>query len=113
MVSDADKDECRAELCGLLTKEILILLKENGSSKVDLSTRLGKHRTHLSKTLNGSRNLTLGTIADICCVLGVRPADLLRRYVRASDKGHQMDDSRTSQSPSIEAFVPEPFSLSE
>jgi transcriptional regulator with XRE-family HTH domain len=65
----------------LLTQEELILevteticgiLKNEKISRKELADRLGKSKGFVSQLLNGGRNLTLRTVADILHVLGYR-----------------------------------------
>ena len=51
-------------LCGLLETETI--------SKKELAERLGKSKGFVSQLLNGGRNLTLRTLADILHVLGYK-----------------------------------------
>jgi len=51
-------------LCGLLEKEKI--------SRKELADRLGKTKGFVSQLLNGGRNLTLRTVADILHVLGYK-----------------------------------------
>ncbi len=53
-------------LCGLLEEETI--------SKKELADRLGKSKGFISQLLNGGRNLTLRTLADILHVLGYKVA---------------------------------------
>ena len=53
-------------LCGLLEAETI--------SKKELAERLGKSKGFVSQLLNGGRNLTLRTVADILHVLGYKVA---------------------------------------
>jgi transcriptional regulator with XRE-family HTH domain len=53
-------------LCGLLEAETI--------SKKELADRLGKSKGFVSQLLNGGRNLTLRTVADILHVLGYKVA---------------------------------------
>jgi len=56
--------EVTETLCGLLEKE--------GVSRKKLADRLGKSKGFVSQLLNGGRNLTLRTVADILHVLGYK-----------------------------------------
>jgi transcriptional regulator with XRE-family HTH domain len=53
-------------LCGLLEQENI--------SRKELADRLGKTKGFVSQLLNGGRNLTLRTVADILHVLGYKVA---------------------------------------
>jgi transcriptional regulator with XRE-family HTH domain len=56
--------EVTETLCELLAKEKI--------SRKELADRLGKSKGFVSQLLNGGRNLTLRTVADILHVLGYR-----------------------------------------
>lgn len=53
-----------------VTEKIWELLERDDVSKTDLAERLGKSKAYVSQLLNGSRNMTLRTLADIAYVLG-------------------------------------------
>ncbi len=62
----------------LLAQETLILdatetvcewLAAEGLSRADLAEKLGRSPAYVSQLLNGSRNMTLRTLADVACVL--------------------------------------------
>jgi len=63
-------------LCGLLEAETI--------SKKELADRLAKSKGFVSQLLNGGRNLTLRTVADILHVLGYKFA--LRPYKETRQK---------------------------
>jgi transcriptional regulator with XRE-family HTH domain len=44
-------------------------MEEPGVNKADLAARMGTTRGYISQILNGSRNMTLRTLADICFAL--------------------------------------------
>jgi transcriptional regulator with XRE-family HTH domain len=58
--------EVTETICGLLEKEKV--------SRKELADRLGKTKGFVSQLLNGGRNLTLRTVADILHVLGYKVA---------------------------------------
>lgn len=55
-----------------VTEAIWQAMENEGCSKTELAKRMGASKGHVSKLLNGSRNLTLRTLADICHALGVK-----------------------------------------
>jgi len=63
----------REELVYNITEDILVSLEDMGVSKKELARRLGKSRSYVSQALNGSRNMTLGSLSDIYYALGVKP----------------------------------------
>lgn len=73
-VSNAEaKAIARDELIYHLTEDLLVLLEDRGMSKAQLAKALGKSRSFVSQVLSGSRNMTLGTLSDICFELQVNP----------------------------------------
>ena len=68
-----DRALAREELIYNVTEDLLVLLEKLDVSKVTLARHLGKSRAYISQLLSGSRNMTLGTLADICFTLGIAP----------------------------------------
>lgn len=60
------------ELILEVTEVLCGLLGEENISKKELADRLGKTKGFVSQLLNGGRNLTLRTVADILHVLGYK-----------------------------------------
>jgi transcriptional regulator with XRE-family HTH domain len=60
------------ELILEVTESICKLLEEEKVSRKELADRLGKSKGFVSQLLNGGRNLTLRTVADILHVLGYK-----------------------------------------
>ena len=54
------------------TETICDLLEKEKISRKELADRLGKSKGFVSQVLNGGRNLTLRTVADILHVLGYK-----------------------------------------
>lgn len=54
------------------TELIHELLQAAGATRADLAERLGTTRGYVTQVLNGSRNMTLRTLADLAFVLGQR-----------------------------------------
>lgn len=55
-----------------MTETLCEILEKENISRQELAHRLGKSKGFISQLLNGGRNLTLRTIADICHVLGYK-----------------------------------------
>ena len=62
------------ELILEVTETICELLEKEKISRKELADRLGKSKGFVSQLLNGGRNLTLRTVADILHVLGYKVA---------------------------------------
>jgi transcriptional regulator with XRE-family HTH domain len=56
-----------------VTEEIWKVMEEAGINKTQLADRMGATRGYISQVLNGSRNMTLRTLSDICFALGRTP----------------------------------------
>jgi transcriptional regulator with XRE-family HTH domain len=55
-----------------VTETLCALLEKEKVSRKELADRLGKSKGFVSQLLNGGRNLTLRTVADILHVLGYK-----------------------------------------
>ncbi len=64
-----------------VTETLCKLLEKEKISRKELADRLGKTKGFISQLLNGGRNLTLRTVADILHVLGYRAS--LKAYKEA------------------------------
>ena len=62
------------ELILEVTETLCELLEKEKISRKELAERLGKSKGFVSQLLNGGRNLTLRTVADILHVLGYKVA---------------------------------------
>ena len=47
-------------------------MARSGKTKADVARTLGTSRAHVTQALSGSRNVTLGTLADLAWAAGVR-----------------------------------------
>lgn len=54
------------------TEMILGIMEEQGVTRAELADRLGRTRGHVSQVLNGDRNMTLRTVAEILHALDGR-----------------------------------------
>ncbi len=63
----------REELVYNVTEDILVALEDLNVSKKELARRLGKSRSYVTQILSGARNMTLGSLSDICFALGAKP----------------------------------------
>lgn len=69
-----EKAFAREELVYNVTEDILLLLEDMDVNKKELARRLGKSRSYVTQVLSGARNMTLGSLSDICFSLGVKPS---------------------------------------
>lgn len=72
--SDTDaRQYARDELIYNVTEDILVTIERSNLSKAELAKRLNKSKSFVTQLLSGARNMTLGTLSDICFSLQVRP----------------------------------------
>lgn len=70
--ADNDKLLAQEEFILAATESIWGALEDRGWSKADLARELGKSKSYISQLLNGGRNMTLRTFAEISHVMGLR-----------------------------------------
>ena len=63
----------REELIYNVTEDLLLTMEDSDVSKKELAHRLGKSRSFVTQVLSGARNMTLGSLSDICFAIGVKP----------------------------------------
>lgn len=63
----------REELIYNVTEDLLIQMEGQGISKIQLAEQLSRSRSYVSQLLSGTRNMTLGTLSDICRAIGAEP----------------------------------------
>jgi transcriptional regulator with XRE-family HTH domain len=68
-----DRAQAREELIFNVTEDLLVLMERMEVSKKELARRLGRSKSYVTQLLNGARNMTLGTLSDICFALDVAP----------------------------------------
>ena len=83
------------ELILEVTEIICDLLENEKISRKELADRLGKSKGFVSQLLNGGRNLTLRTVADILHVLGYRVA--LTPYKEGAQKQELITESHAKR----------------
>ena len=69
----SEKLYSREELIYNVTEDMLVIMEELGISKNELARKLGKSKSYVTQLLNGSRNMTLGTLSDVCMELNTKP----------------------------------------
>ena len=55
------------------TELIFELMEKTGVTKAELARRVGRTRGYLTQVLDGNRNMTLRTLAELTTALGYRP----------------------------------------
>ena len=68
-----------------VTESIFREMEKRNISKSELATRLDRSNAHVSQLLNGNRNMTLRTLADISGAIGVEPHFGLGFYDQLSE----------------------------
>ena len=96
------------ELILEVTETICELLEKEKVSRKELADRLGKSKGFISQLLNGGRNLTLRTVADILHVLGYKVAlkpDKLVTHRRSSNVIEFPQSQTTYQTPKGPKYI--------
>ena len=88
------------ELILEVTETICNILEVEHISRKELADRLGKTKGFVSQLLNGGRNLTLRTVADILYVLGYKVA--LTPYKEGEAGGKPNNKSHAEQTKSLD-----------
>jgi transcriptional regulator with XRE-family HTH domain len=52
-----------------VTEAIAKLMEQQGVSRSDLAKKIDRHKTYVTRLLDGSANMTLRTISDVLCAL--------------------------------------------
>jgi transcriptional regulator with XRE-family HTH domain len=81
------------------TETICDILEDEKISRKELADRLGKSKGFVSQLLNGGRNLTLRTVADILHVLGYKIA--LTPYKEGEPRQEPNTKSQVKQAKSL------------
>jgi transcriptional regulator with XRE-family HTH domain len=87
------------ELILEVTETICDILENEKISRKELADRLGKSKGFVSQVLNGGRNLTLRTVADILHVLGYKVA--LTPYKEGEHRQERNSTSHAKQTRSV------------
>ena len=82
-----------------VTETLCELLEKEKISRKELAERLGKSKGFISQLLNGGRNLTLRTVADILHVLGYKVA--LTPYKEGEPRQEPNTKSQVKQTKSL------------
>lgn len=66
-----EKAFARESLIYNVSEDLLVIMEQLKVSKAELAKKMGKSKAHISQLLCGNRNLTIGTLSDICFELGL------------------------------------------
>ncbi len=62
-----------------VTESICEILDKKNMDRKDLANNMNKSKGYISQLLNGDRNMTLSTLAEICFAFGYKPEIKLRK----------------------------------
>lgn len=68
-----DRALAREDLIYNVTEDLLVLMERQAVSRKELARRLGRSKSYVTQLLSGARNMTLGTLSDICFALDAAP----------------------------------------
>ena len=85
----------REDLIYNVTEDILVEMEKAGVSKSELASDLSKSKSFITQVLNGSRNMTLGTLSNICFALNLN--------VEISVREKQVENNAESSEPIAES----------
>ena len=107
---EAAKLVIQGELIMEVTETLCELMEKEKVSRKELAERLGKTKGFVSQLLNGGRNLTLRTVADILHVLGYKitltPHKIGARGTRTKKSGTR-ERTQTRKEPQRVNFLSE------
>lgn len=63
----------RTALIENVTEDLMLAMEDLEISKTQLARKLGKSKSYISQILNGSRNMTLNSLSDLCFELNIEP----------------------------------------
>jgi transcriptional regulator with XRE-family HTH domain len=93
------------ELILEVTETICDILENEKISRKELADRLGKSKGFISQLLNGGRNLTLRTVADILYVLGYKvsltPHKIHGETIETSVRQKEVHGAKEAQSVNL------------
>jgi transcriptional regulator with XRE-family HTH domain len=105
----------------VVTDALLRTMKAANITQADLAERIGKSRSHVSQVLNGRRNMTLTTLADILWACRVELRDLVVRPLGQGEVSREQMDtlldtafrtvSESNPEAALTAQTEKPFSL--
>lgn len=98
----------REELVYNVTEDILVALEDLVLTKKELARRLGKSRSYVSQVLSGARNMTLGSLSDICFALDIEPKVSVK-VIDNKQNWETVETTRSEQPKSTKASNVIPF----
>ena len=71
--TDFQMADQRERLIYNVSEDLLVLMEDRNISKAQLAEMMGKSKASITQLLNGTRNMTLAKLSDLCFYLGVKP----------------------------------------
>lgn len=71
-MKDREREFAQDDFVYNVTEDILVMMEDLNISKQELARRMGKSKALISQLLDGSRNMTLRTLSDVCFALGIK-----------------------------------------
>lgn len=96
-------EAAKGELIMDVTEAICELIEKEGISRQELANRIGRSKGFVSQLLNGSRNMTLSTLAEIAFALGFIPNFT---FNKAIGEKHLVDRYQFEMKPSAIIYEP-------
>ena len=97
------RDLARGSYLFRVTEDILVAMEDLGVTKSELAKRLGKSKPRITQLLNGSSNMTIGTLSDIAVELGLNLDKTFREY---SAQRYRLDTNPPVEQTFIEPELP-------
>jgi transcriptional regulator with XRE-family HTH domain len=92
-----DRAYAREDLVYNVTEDILVALEDLEVSKKDLARKLGKSKSYVTQLLSGARNMTLGTLSDICFALDLTPKVIVNSELKVQSTNILIEESVESE----------------
>lgn len=104
-ISKEDLLRYRAKLIRKVWHDIYIAFEqrnlEDGLKKTDIAERLGVHKSVISRRLNGSSNITLEVLSDMCRALDYIPDINLKKIEEICKNNNQLYEYTQTICPSL------------
>ena len=72
-------EAAKGELIMDVTESICAILEQKNMDRQELAKNMHKSKGYISQLLNGDRNMTLATLAEICHALGCTPSIKIKK----------------------------------
>ncbi len=100
--SDEERTLYARDLAMLVAADtIRTAMDARGVNKTEVARRLGRSKGFVSQLLNGTRNMTLGTLAEFLCVLDQEIAGITIRQLGAPTQRPVETEKRRAPRPAL------------